>query len=66
MLTKKLQMLSLSTIFNGVKVHYGDPLWALLGLMLYYIQYNCSKNMVHLILGINFGFWALQQLFLQN
>jgi hypothetical protein len=22
--------------------------------------------MVHLILGINFGFWVLQQLFLQN
>jgi len=28
--------------------------------------YNCSKSMVHFILGINFGFWAPQQLFLQN
>jgi len=38
------------------------PFGALLGLILKYIQYNCSKSMVHLILGIKFGFWALQQL----
>jgi len=37
--------------------HFG----ALLGLVLYYIQYNYFKSTVHLILGINFGFWALQQ-----
>ncbi len=29
----------------------------LLGLVLLYIQYNFSKSMVHLILGINFGFF---------
>jgi hypothetical protein len=39
---------------------------ALLGLVLLYIQYNYSKSVIHLILGINFGFWALQQLLLQN
>jgi hypothetical protein len=28
--------------------------WPLLGLV--YIQYNCSKNMAHVILGIKIGF----------
>jgi len=42
------------------------PFGALLGLILYYIKYNCSKSTVHLILGINVGFWAIQQLFSQN
>jgi len=49
----------------GVKAHFIDPFWGTFG---YNIigHYNCSKSMVHLILGINFGFRALQQLFLQN
>jgi hypothetical protein len=40
--------------------------WAFLGLVLQYIKYNYSKIMVHLILGFNSGFCALQLLFLQN
>jgi len=40
------------------------PFGAILGLILWYLQCNCSKSMVHLILGINFDFWTLQQLFL--
>jgi len=38
------------------------PFGVVLGLILWYLQYNCSKSMV--ILGINFDFWTLQQLFL--
>jgi len=48
-----------------VKAHYSDPLWGTFGSSII-IQYNCSKSMVDLILGINAGFWALQQLFLQK
>jgi hypothetical protein len=59
-------MVRVNIYLLGVKAHYGDPFGALLGLVLKYIQYNCSKSMIHLILGTNFGFWALQQLFLQN
>jgi hypothetical protein len=39
-----------------MKAHYGDPFGALLGLLLKYIQYNYSKSIVDLILGIDLVF----------
>jgi hypothetical protein len=51
---------------NGWKHTLVTPFEALLGLVLQYIQYNCSKSVVHLILNINFGFWAPKLFFYKN
>jgi hypothetical protein len=51
--------------FVGVKTHYSDPFLGTskFNIIIYIIYF---KRMAHLILDINFGFLALQLLFLQK
>jgi hypothetical protein len=51
---------------DGWKHTLVTPFEALLGLVLQYRQYDYPKSVVHLILGINFGFWAPKLFFLQK
>jgi hypothetical protein len=43
---------------KGENTLQGHPLGHLLGLILLFIQYNCSKSMVHLFL-VEYQFWFL-------
>jgi hypothetical protein len=49
-----------------MKAHYHDPILGIFGSSIILHIINYSSNMVHIILGINFGFWALQLLFLKT
>jgi len=46
-----------------MKAHYHDPLLGIFGSSIILPIINYFTNMVYIILGINFGFWALQLLF---
>jgi hypothetical protein len=46
-----------------MKAYYHDPLLGIFGSSIILHIINYSTNMVHIILGIDFGFWALQLLF---